>query len=102
MSYQPKVYREQGGNKLVVASGGEVKIESGGSITAAGTQASKIADLAVTYTLNDPTITPNNAITIADGSAATVAELLEFCEELKADIHAIIDVLEGAGLAASS
>lgn len=32
MSYQPKVYRKQGGNELVVASGGLVTLESGGQI----------------------------------------------------------------------
>ena len=32
-SYQPKVYRKQGGNVLVIASGGEILVESGGVIT---------------------------------------------------------------------
>ncbi len=32
MSYQPKVYRKQGGNELVVASGGKVTVESGGVV----------------------------------------------------------------------
>lgn len=32
MSYQPKVYRKQGGDELVVASGGTVSIESGGAL----------------------------------------------------------------------
>lgn len=32
MSYQPKVYRKQGGNELVVASGGKITVESGGEI----------------------------------------------------------------------
>lgn len=31
-SYQPKVYRKQGGNELVVASGGAVTVESGGKV----------------------------------------------------------------------
>lgn len=31
-SYQPGVYREQGGNKLVVASGGEIEVQSGGTL----------------------------------------------------------------------
>ena len=37
MSYQPKVYRKQGGDELVVASGGK--------ITDDGTQASHITDI---------------------------------------------------------
>ena len=38
MGYQPKVYREQGGDKFVVASGGEAEVKSGGTLTMAGTQ----------------------------------------------------------------
>jgi len=32
-SYQPNIYRKQGGSYLVVASGGTVTVESGGAIT---------------------------------------------------------------------
>lgn len=46
----------------------------------------------ITYSANNPSIVPDGTITIADGSAPTVAELLEFCEE-------IIYVLEQAGIA---
>lgn len=31
--YQPKVYKKDGGNTLVVASGGKIEVESGGTIT---------------------------------------------------------------------
>lgn len=31
-TYQPKVYRKQGGDELVVASGGKITVESGGII----------------------------------------------------------------------
>ncbi len=34
--YEPLVYRKQGGNELVVASGGAITVESGGSLTVAG------------------------------------------------------------------
>lgn len=57
-----------------------------------------IADLALVYTTNDPSITPDGSVTIADGSAATNAELLEFLEELQAKQIAIITALEGAGI----
>jgi len=44
-SYSSKVYMEQGGDTLIVASGGEIKIETGGAIVPnSGTQASHIAD----------------------------------------------------------
>lgn len=49
-------------------------------------------DFTLTYTSNDPSITPDGSVTVADGSAPTVAELLEFCEE-------IIYILEQAGIA---
>jgi len=32
MSYQPKVYREQGGDKTVVATGGEIEVQSGATL----------------------------------------------------------------------
>ena len=34
MSYQPKVYRKQGGDELVIASGGKITIEEGGALKA--------------------------------------------------------------------
>ena len=37
-----------------------------------------------TFTANDPSFSADGAITIADGSTPTVAELLEFCQELNA------------------
>lgn len=37
MSYGPKVYRKQGGNEMVVASGGKITVEAGGEIVPATT-----------------------------------------------------------------
>ena len=67
-----------------------------------GNQQSLVGDIAVTYSSNDPSITPDGAITVADGGTPTVAELLEFCEELKAKVHALADVLEAHGLMADA
>lgn len=56
MSYQPKVYREQGGDRQVVASGGSLDVESGGEIDIESGGALKIAGTQVTATaaeLND-------------------------------------------------
>lgn len=35
-TYQPKTYRNTGGDKIVVASGGQIDIESGGTLSIAG------------------------------------------------------------------
>jgi hypothetical protein len=48
MSYQPKVYREQGAERMVVASGGSFDIESGGEIDIESGGSLKIAGTAVT------------------------------------------------------
>lgn len=66
MAQNCKVYMKQGGDELVIASGGK--------ITAAGTQASHIADIA-----ND-----------ANGTAIATA------------VNAIIAALEGVGITAAS
>lgn len=42
MSYNPKTYRKQGGDELVVASGGKVTVESGGVLDASGAAAADI------------------------------------------------------------
>lgn len=100
----------ESGASLDIESGGAFKI-AGVAVTASaaelnllggGAQASNLADIAVTYSSNDPSITADDAITIANGSTPTVAELLEFCEELNAKVSAIIDALEGFGVSASS
>lgn len=112
------------GGSLDVESGGELDVESGGAlkiagtaitataaelnklasagaVVASGTQASNIADIVITYSANDPGITPNAAVTVADGSTPTVAELLELCEELLSNQSAIIAALEAFGISAT-
>ena len=54
-----------------------------------GTVNSGVAPIAVTYTTADPGITPDGAITIANGGTPTVSELLQFCVELNAKIAAL-------------
>ena len=94
MSYIGKVYRKQGGDELVVASGGK--------ITNAGTQAAAIADLNLVYSSNDPSITPDGSVTIANGSTPSDAEFLEFLEELQAKQNAILAALRGVGIIAGA
>lgn len=93
-------YKEQGGAVTVI--GGELRVASGGQITAAGTQAAVLADVAITWTSNGPGITPNSAVTIANGNTPTVVELQELCVEINAKVSAIIDALQGAGIVATA
>lgn len=79
MSYQGKVYRKQGGDELVV--------ESGGKITAAGTQASAVADAETSHALN---------ATFSD------TEVEAALDDIGTKLNAIIAALEGVGILASS
>lgn len=82
-------------------------------VPVAASQGSNIADaatsLTITWTSNDPGGTPNGAITIADGSSISNAEIGEFLEEVEAGfaalttkINSIITALEDAGILADS
>lgn len=52
-TYQPKVYRKQGGDEMVVASGGLVTVESGGDVVVDGDSlAAAIAIVAAIPTSN--------------------------------------------------
>ena len=87
----------------VTADAAEISLLAGaGAAVASGTQDAAIADIAITYSTNDPSITPDGAVTVADGSSATVAELLELVEELIAKQNLIIDALEAFGVLAAA
>ncbi len=61
-----------------------------------------VSAVAITYTTNDPEVTPNGAVTVADGDTPTVSELLELVEELNAKITALNGVMAAYGLVKSS
>ena len=86
----------------VTATAAELnKVDGVGAGVASGTQAVVIADIAITYTTADPSITPDGAVTVANGGTPTVAELLELCEEIIANQNAIIDALQAFGIVAT-
>jgi hypothetical protein len=60
-TYEPKVYRKQGGSTLVVASGGVIDIETGGAVKANGTQGAALTTQLTTLTHTAPG-TPDYAI----------------------------------------
>ena len=45
-TYTPKVYMKQGGEELVVASGGSLTVESGGSLSVVGTTVTRLVSIA--------------------------------------------------------
>lgn len=108
MSYEPKVYRKQGGNELVVASGGQLTVESGGVVEVAGADIS--AELALLSGLTADATELNKldgagavvasgttATHIADPSGGTTQDA-----EARAAIAAILDALEAFGIVAAS
>lgn len=111
MSYQPKVYMEQGGAKLVVASGGEINIETGGKILTNGTHASAITDLTdnsagtadnTIAAMASPGDSPASADALRDDIVANMLPAIRNnFADVTAKINAIIAVLEGAGIIAS-
>ncbi|MFA5866910.1 MAG: hypothetical protein WC891_02975 [Actinomycetota bacterium] len=87
-TYQPKVYRTNNGDRQVIASGGELKVETGGKVVPnSGTQASHVADASVAHALN---------VTFSD------TEVEAALNALGTNINFILAALEGAGILASS
>lgn len=72
-TYTPKVYRKQGGDEMVVASGGLITVESGGAITVGGVtiDASTTAVTGLTASAAELNAYPVY-LEIADGSAEAV------------------------------
>ena len=75
-------------------------LDNNGAVVLSERQAN-IADTTVTATTGTLP-TPNGALTIANAATPTVAELQEFCMELRAKQNAILDLLEAHGLMAAS
>lgn len=108
-----KVVREQGGDRLTVKSGGEIRIETGGKIVPnSGTQASHIADPAAMAALTSAAITENGgaiggtndgnmpALVDPSGDAgasviAAIRELAVALNEVRADVAAGKTAIDG-------
>lgn len=81
-TYQPAVYKDTNGDRLVVANGGVLKIETGGTIVPnSGTQAATIADASA-----------------AAGANPTKAEF----DALVTKFNTLLAALENVGILASS
>lgn len=93
-TYQTKVYEKQGGDELVIASGGAITVESGGSLTVSGVtiDSSTLAVNGLTATsteLNQYAL----CLDIDDGSADSVYYVV--CPHA-GDIAKIYTVIDGA------
>ena len=105
MSYQAKVYKKQGGEELVVASGGIINIETGGIIKANGTQGAALTPQLSAITIADAAGTPDYALqaltTTSPYGLATAAEaitLLYVIQNLQVRMAEMEARLEGVGL----
>lgn len=67
-TYQTKVYTKDGGNTLVVASGGVADVESGGAFKIAGTAVTATAAELNKLAAATPGIAAANVATVADGA----------------------------------
>lgn len=91
-SYSPKTYHKQGGDEFVIASGGKFTIETGGQMTANGTQASAVA------LLTDSTGGTANDTLVAISGTYTQSEVRDNFADLAAKVNAIINALKGVGI----
>jgi hypothetical protein len=101
-----KVYMEQGGDKLVVASGGEIDMKTGAKLLTNGTQGANVAGPAAAASL---TTDLTGVDTGTDMTAAQAAQIEADLAALKtaidannAAIDSILARLEAAGILASS
>lgn len=108
-SFKTKVYRKQGGDEMVVASGGEINIEPGGIISADGTQGAALTTQLTTITPADAEGTPDYAIAgVTNSSAYGFASAQEaittlyVIKNLQVRLAEVEARLEGVGICAAN
>lgn len=96
MGYNGKVYRKQGGDELVVASGGKIKVESGGMIDNNGA----VADASIVVGAEDTNV---RAITIqlkkADGTDIAIRQSVQIAVLADANGDAFVTTGGSTGIA---
>ena len=107
-TYKSKVYRKQGGDEMVVASGGVLNVETGGLIYANGAQSTAMTAAATTITIADAEGTPDYALqaltTTSPYGLATQAEaitLLYVVKNLQVQVAEMRAILVALGVIAS-
>jgi hypothetical protein len=109
-TYSTKVYTKQGGDTLVVASGGVLDIETGGIIKTNGTQGAPLTTQLTTITPADAEGTPdyaiNGVITGAGAYGTSTAQelitLLYVIKNLQVRMAEVEARLEAAGFVAAN
>ena len=92
-TYSPKVYRKQGGDELVVASGGLITVESGGQVAL---ESGAAIDMEAGSKIeNDGTQASNIAVIQATGAG-------NFTTGERAKFNSVLTALECAGILATS
>ncbi|MHC1623711.1 MAG: hypothetical protein ACXQTR_03880 [Candidatus Methanospirareceae archaeon] len=76
-SYLPKVYREQGGARQVIASGGSLDVESGGELDIESGGSLKLAGTAIAATAGEINNAADNSANIEIVTAANVITAAE-------------------------
>ncbi len=98
-TYQPKVYRKDGGDTLVIASSGKLEIESGASVTYDGNElADELGNVIDGITASAAEINKLDGVT-AGTAAASKAVVLGTDKNL--DVIAVADLKLGAGAGTS-
>lgn len=86
-TYQPKTYTADSGDRIVVASGGFLDIETGGIVKTNGTQGAALTAQLTTITIADAAGTPDYALsaltTTSPYGLATAAEAISLLYVIK-------------------
>jgi hypothetical protein len=90
-----------GAGTAVDATAAELNLLSGaGAVVASGTQGSTVTAVGITISSNDPSITANGSLTIADGDSISNDEIIEAIIELNAKVTALSAALDAFGITA--
>lgn len=107
--YGPKVYRKQGGNELVVESGGVIDIKTGGVVRTNGTQGAALTAQLTTLTPADAEGTPDyataaitNTSPFGFASAQEAITVLYVIKNLQVRLAEVEARLEALGLVAAN
>lgn len=104
-TYAPKVYKTDGGDTLVVASGGSLNLETGAKIKVDGSQPAALTAQLTTITIADAAGSPDYAIAAVTNSspygfsnAAEAITLLYVIKNLQTRLAEVEARLEAVGL----